>query len=241
MQINNKPSPAQKRTTAFFYLGFIVIVFILGLIFLYQKFPNLWETLSDQQKIRSFISGYGVRAPLILVGLQVLQIIFAPLPGHFIAFSSGYLLGVVKGTLLSLLGITIGCTLTFWISRFFGRQTLLNFISNDKMSKFDEYILHKGPFILFVLLLIPFSPLGDVIYYLAGLTPIPFFVFLLMVIIARLPSNIINNLIGAKAVTFTKQDWLVFLAIIIIFASLFYLFRRQIERLILRFVKLDTK
>jgi uncharacterized membrane protein YdjX (TVP38/TMEM64 family) len=229
----------RKKLKSIVYILIPIIAIIIAVIILFKHFPNLPSLFTDQQKIRSFVSGYGVRAPLILVGLQVLQIIFAPIPGHFIAFTSGYLFGAFKGTLLSILGIIIGCTITFWIGRLFGRQVLLNFISNDKMSKFDEYILRKGPFIIFVLLLIPFSPLGDVIYYLAGLTPLPFFVFLIMVIIARLPSNIINNLVGAKAFTFTVRDWFIFIGIIIVFALIFYLYRKKIERIVLRFVKLD--
>ncbi|MCX8014827.1 MAG: VTT domain-containing protein, partial [candidate division WOR-3 bacterium] len=103
---------------------------------------------------------------------------------------------------------------------------------------FDNYIVRKGPFIIFLLLLIPFSPLGDVIYYLSGLTAIPFGFFLLMVIIARLPSNFVYSLLGAKAFSFTVREWLIFLVVLIILTLLFYRNRRRIERLILKFVKL---
>jgi uncharacterized membrane protein YdjX (TVP38/TMEM64 family) len=237
--LNKQKPPKKKRIIAYCYIGFIIIILTLTLIFLFRRFPNLWAIFADQQKIRAFISGYGVRAPMILVGLQVLQIIFAPIPGHLIAFTSGYLFGAINGTLLSILGIAIGGTIAFWIARFFGRRVLLTFISSDKMHKFDDYILHKGPFIIFILLLIPFSPLGDVIYYLSGLTPLPFLVFFIMVIIARLPGNIVSNLIGAKAFTFTGRDWLIFLGIIIVFALVFYFYRKHIEKIILRFVELS--
>lgn len=241
MQTNNKEKRTKKQITAYLYIGFIIIVLVLTLFFLFRRFPNLWDIFTDQQKIRSFVAGYGVRAPFYLLAVQVLQIIFAPIPGHFIAFTSGYLFGAFHGTLLSMLGIVLGCSLTFWISRIVGRKALLNFISADKMRTFDDYVLHKGPFIIFVLLLIPFSPIGDVIYYLTGLTPMPFLVFLIMVIIARLPSNLINNLIGAKAFTFTVRDWVIFIGIITLFALLFYRYRRHIEKIIMRFVKLDKK
>lgn len=229
----------QRNTKIYFYIALIVLILAIALILLFTKAPGFWLIFSDQQKIRNFISSFGVKAPMILIALQVLQIIFAPIPGHFIGFSAGYLFGIFKGTFLCLLGIGIGSTITFWLSRVFGRRLLLIFINPESMKRFDNYIVRKGPFIIFILLLIPFSPLGDVVYYLSGLTAIPFGFFLLMVIIARLPSNFIYSLLGAKAFSFTVREWLIFLIVLVILTLLFYRNRRRIERIILRFVKLS--
>ena len=223
----------------YIYLFSLIALVIFAIVFLFKKYPNLLSIFLDQQKIRAFVVSHGVRAPLILIGLQVLQIIVAPIPGHIIGFVGGYLFGAWRGILYCMTGVVIGATLTFWVGRIFGRGLLQLFISHENMNRFDRYVITKGPFIIFLLLLLPVTPLGDILFYLSGLTAMPFLVFLIMALIARSPSNVINNLIGAKASTFSAQEWIIFAIVIAVFALLFYLNRKRIEKIIMRFVKLS--
>jgi len=229
----------KRRWIAYAYLFLLIVVIVLAIVFLVKRYPNLLAIFLDQQKIRTFVISHGVRAPIILIGLQVLQIIVAPIPGHIIGFAGGYLFGALRGILYCMIGVVLGATITFWIGRIFGRGLLQMFISHENMNRFDRYVLMKGPFIIFVLLLIPITPLGDILFYLSGLTAMPFFIFLIMAVIARTPSNVINNLIGAKASSFSAQEWIIFLVVIAVFVLLFYLNRKRIEKIILRFVKLS--
>lgn len=235
-----KKLKAKKKLLAFIYISIFILVVILIIIFLFKRYPILLTFFTDQPKIRYFVTQSGALAPFVLIGLQVLQIIFAPIPGHIIGFVAGYLFGAIQGTTFCLIGIFIGASITFGISRIFGRRLLKLFISQENMQRFDNYIVRKGPFIIFVLLLIPFSPLGDIIYYLSGLTPIPFFIYIIMVLMARLPNSFVNNLIGAKAFTFTAFQWIIFILILVILVLLFYLSRKRIENIISRFVKLGN-
>lgn len=234
--VEQKP---ERGWIPYLYLFSLIVVVILVFVFLFHRYPNLIKIFLDQQKIRAFVVSHGTRAPIILIALQVLQIIVAPIPGHIIGFVGGYLFGAWRGILYCMLGVVIGATLTFWIGRIFGRGLLQLFISRENMNRFDRYVLMKGPFIIFVLLLIPVTPLGDILFYLSGLTAMPFFIFLIIAVIARTPSNVINNLIGAKAATFNLQQWIIFIIVIAVFILLFYLNRQRIEKIILRFVKLS--
>jgi uncharacterized membrane protein YdjX (TVP38/TMEM64 family) len=240
MAVDSSPEQKPKRGwIAYVYLFSLIAVIVLAIVFIFKRYPNLLAIFLDQQKIRNFVTSYGVRAPIILIGLQVLQIIFAPIPGHIIGFVGGYLFGAWRGILYCMTGVIIGATLTFWIGRIFGRGLLQLFISHENMNRFDRYVITKGPFIIFVLLLLPITPLGDILFYLSGLTAMPFFIFLIMAVIARTPSNVINNLIGAKASTFSAHEWVIFVIVIAVFILLFYLNRNRIEKIILRFVKLS--
>lgn len=220
------------------YLLLFIAIIILITFYLFAKYPILLTIFTDQPKIRDFISQFGIKAPFILIGLQILQIIFAPIPGHLIGFVAGYLFGVLRGTICCLLGILGGASITFGVARIFGRRLLKLFIAQENMEKFDRYVVRKGPFVIFTLLLIPFSPLGDILYYLSGLTAIPYLVYIVLVLIARLPNILINNLIGAKAFTFTLKEWIIFLLLLFIFAAIFYWQRNNIERIILKQIKI---
>jgi uncharacterized membrane protein YdjX (TVP38/TMEM64 family) len=211
-----------------------LVIGLLVLLF-FRRYPELPSIITDPRKVRAFIAQFGMRAPTIFITLQIMQIIVAPMPGYVIELVAGYIFGAVKGTILCNLGVLIGSTIAFWVGRIFGRNLLLIFISPDKMHKFDGYVVHKGPFIIFLLLL--FSPLGDITYYLSGLTPIPYFIYLAMVFIARLPMNIAYNLVGSKAFSLSIREWAILIGIMSVLAALFYLNRKRIEHIIERFAK----
>ncbi|MCX7757961.1 MAG: VTT domain-containing protein [candidate division WOR-3 bacterium] len=152
-----------------------------------------------------------------------MQIIFAPFPGHWVGFVSGFVFGVLHGLIYSLTGILLGATIDFWLGRLLGRKFLMVFVSTEKIKIFDFYVLKYGTAIIFLLLLLPFSPLGDVVYYLAGLTAVPFLFFLFMVFLARLPNALFFNLLGAKVVDLGMPIVLVFVGVLVVVGVIFYL------------------
>ncbi len=217
------------------FSALFVLLFIILILILFRRYPQLPLILTNPQEIRAFVSQFGLRAPLVFIALQVVQIIVAPLPGYIVELVAGYIFGAWHGTIYCMLGILIGSSLAFSIGRLFGRNLLQTFINKEKMQRFDDYVVHKGPFIIFLLLL--FSLLGDFTYYLAGLTPIPYLIFIFMVLIARLPTNIAYNLVGSKAFSLSLAQWLILIGILLLLAGLFYRFRHQIEKIIIRLTK----
>jgi uncharacterized membrane protein YdjX (TVP38/TMEM64 family) len=208
----------------------LLIIIIFGIIILT---PHLLILVKDLPRIRKLVYDAGILAPLVMVGLQAIQVLIAPTPGQLVAIVSGYIFGAFKGTILSMIGLTIGAIIAFLLARITGRRLLHYFLSTKTLSRLDSYILRKGTFLLFLLLIIP-NPLGDGVYYLAGLTDFPLLIFIILVIICRLPSNIVNNIIGAKAGSFNFYHWVIFGIIILILILLYYLYRDRIEAILLR-------
>ena len=73
--------------------GFLAVV-ILVLMFLFRG--SIWEygshfyyLLSDRERVRDFIASFGFGAPLVFMGIQLLQVIFAPVPGEATGFIGG--------------------------------------------------------------------------------------------------------------------------------------------------------
>ncbi|MEO0115903.1 MAG: VTT domain-containing protein [candidate division WOR-3 bacterium] len=175
----------------------------------------------------------GILAPLIMIGLQVIQIIMAPFPGQLTAFVSGYIFGAFLGTVLSMIGVVIGALTAFFLARLTGRRLLKYFLHTSTLQRFDTYTLKQGPFLLFLLLLIP-NPIGDGVYYFAGLTNFPWLPYIILVIVTRLPSNIISNTIGAKATNFNLCHWFALGLTILILIILYYFNRKRIEKFLVR-------
>ena len=81
-----------------------------------------FEFLLEPEEARSFVASFGLFAPAVLILLQAMQVVFAPIPGQVLAVVAGYLFGPWWGTLYNVIGITIGSTAAFWLSRRYGRS-----------------------------------------------------------------------------------------------------------------------
>lgn len=232
MNLNQKPNP--KKITPIVLAILLIAIIILGVIILT---PPLLNLVKHPHHLRRLVLDAGIWAPLVMVLMQIIQVIIAPLPGQVVAFVSGYIFGAFKGTILSMIGLTIGAIIAFFLARITGRRLLRYFLHEAALKRLDTYTLKQGPFVLFLLLLIP-NPLGDGVYYLAGLTNIPWLFYIIIVIISRLPSNLLNNLIGAKVTSFTIYHWLVFGLIMVILVLLYFLYNNRIEQILLRWAKI---
>ncbi|MEO0086073.1 MAG: VTT domain-containing protein, partial [candidate division WOR-3 bacterium] len=133
---------------------------------------HLWHYFRSPAELRELVQRWGIWAPLGTVLFQMLQIVVAPLPGSVMSFACGYALGLWPTIVWLMLGVALGATLDFLLARLLGRRLLHYLVPPDKLARLDEVVIRRGTFYVFLLLLVP-NPLGDWIYYLAGLTPIP--------------------------------------------------------------------
>ena len=232
MKLNQEPNPKKIRSIVLAIL--LIVIVIIAVIILTPRLLNL---VKHPDQLKQLVLNAGIWAPLVMVTMQIIQVIIAPMPGQVVAFVSGYIFGAFKGTILSMIGLTIGAIFAFFLARITGRRLLRFFLHEAALKRLDKYTLKQGPFVLFLLLLIP-NPLGDGVYYLAGLTNIPLLFYIIIVIISRFPSNVVNNLIGAKVTSFTIYHWLVFGFTLVILVLLYFLYKNRIEEILLRWAKI---
>jgi uncharacterized membrane protein YdjX (TVP38/TMEM64 family) len=232
--VNLNQKPNSKKITPIVLAILLLAIIILGVVILT---PRLLSLVKHPDQLKQLVLNAGIWAPLVMVTMQIIQVIIAPLPGQVVAFVSGYIFGAFKGTILSMIGLTIGAIFAFLLARITGRRLLRYFLHEAALKRLDTYTLKQGPFVLFLLLLIP-NPLGDGVYYLAGLTNIPWLFYIIIVIISRFPSNVVNNLIGAKVTSFNIYHWLVFGLTLVILVLLYFLYNNRIEEILLRLTKI---
>jgi uncharacterized membrane protein YdjX (TVP38/TMEM64 family) len=73
---------------------------------IWEKITDLYRLFSDREKIRLLISSFGNGAPPVFMLVQILQVIFAPVPGEATGFIGGYLFGTLPGFIYSSIGLT---------------------------------------------------------------------------------------------------------------------------------------
>lgn len=174
------------------------------------------------------VRGWGVRAPVGIVLFQVIQIVVAPLPGNAMSFACGYALGLWPTIIWLMIGVLLGATIDFLLIKLLGRRLLKYFLPPDRLAQLDALVLRRGTFYIFLLLLVP-NPVGDWVYYLAGLTSMPLPVFLVLVFLARLPSNLLECAVGASATRFGWREWGIVGLVAAILGLLYYQYQDRIE------------
>lgn len=176
---------------------FIVHLFALVLAFVVATalVQRHLAFLTDAGALREFIRGHGVLAPVVLVVLQAVQVVLAPIPGQVLAVVAGYLFGVWWGTLYNMIGITIGSAIAFWISRRYGRAYVENIVEQEALARFDAASDDYGRATLFVLFVVPGLP-DDVLCFAGGLTDIPLWQLIVLAVIGRAPAFFLVNVVG---------------------------------------------
>jgi len=165
--------------------------------FLVEAMARYYTLFADREAVKNFITSFGMAAPLVFMVIQVLQVIFAPIPGEVTGFIGGYLFGVAKGFLFSSMALTVGSWLNFSIGRFLGRRFIRNWIPVDVLERFDRVLKHQGVIVSFILFIIPGFP-KDYLCLFLGLSTIPFKIFMIMAAIGRMPGTLLLSLQGAS-------------------------------------------
>lgn len=177
----------------------LIAAFIGILVFLTIRFGNRFTALAKKpEELRILLNSYGWKGILVFIGLQVLQVVVAVLPGEFFQFAGGYIYGTWLGTLYSLTGITSGSVLVFFTARLLGYPLVKLLVSPAYLEKFGFMINSKkseaGMFLLF---LIPGIP-KDILTYIAGITPIKPLTFFAIILIGRFPALLASSYIGSS-------------------------------------------
>ncbi len=177
------------------------IVVLLGLSvwltwFLWKK-VGIFE-LSNITEFQTRIESFGAWGWLVALGIQVLQVIVALIPGEVVEVGCGLAFGTWGGLLICLAGSALGSTVIFLLVRKFGVKLVEVFVSREKINslKFlsNERKLKSIIFLVFFTIGTP----KDLLTYFVGLTNIKLYEFLIISTVARIPSVISSILVGDK-------------------------------------------
>ena len=153
----------------------------------------------DPEQFQTMVDDWGIWSRAVFVGMVVLQVIVAFIPGEPIELAAGYAFGFWEGTALTMAGFLIGSALIFALVRRFGVKLVEVFFPMEKINRFS-FLKNprKTKTLAFLLMLIPGTP-KDFLSYFAGLTNLSWKTWLLIVAVGRLPSLITSTATGAAA------------------------------------------
>ena len=127
---------------------------------------------------------------LLILLLRLVSIVIPILPGTYCLLISGYLFGLVNGLLISFVADLLSCSISFSLSKRFGRKILKRVMSKKYLNKFENLskkYLEKNFFLLTGFLMTGWF---DFVSYGVGLTKLRWRKFLLALIVSVLLSDL---------------------------------------------------
>ena len=185
-------------------LMLVIAVILLGAISWFVGRP-LVRFASEPERFRAWVDARGAGARLAYMGMVIVQVIIALIPGAPFEIVAGYAFGAVEGTLLCLAASSIGSMLVFWLVRRFGIRLVEIFYPREKLQSLR--FLRSSPkrdYLYLLIFMIPGTP-KDLLCYFAGLTDIRFPVWVIICSLGRLPA-IVTSTIGGSALS-SKNYW----------------------------------
>jgi len=169
-----------KRITAVFSLILIIAVFAFITYFFIVEFKQM----KDVQSFKTYISSFGMWGILVSMGLQVLQVFIAFIPGEVVEIGLGFTYGAFGGTFICFAGIFLASSIVFFLVKKLGIKFVELFISMEKINslKFVKNNINnpsKLQRIAFILFFIPGTP-KDLFTYFFGLTPMKYLEFIII-------------------------------------------------------------
>lgn len=177
---------SRKSQKALSLAAFLIFILFSIFIFLFVGIP-MARHAKDPESFRAWIDGMGIWGRVAYIGMNILQVLVAIIPGGPLEVAGGYAFGHFEAMILCVIGMGIGSVLVFLLVRLFGYKLVEAFFSVEKINELKFLKSSKSRDILITLLfLIPGTP-KDLIAYFCGLTEIKFSHFVLIATFARIP------------------------------------------------------
>ena len=147
----------------------------------------------DPALLDSWLSGFGLWAPAVYVGLYALgTVVFAP--GSLFALAGGAMFGPVLGTFLNLTGATIGAAIALLIARYLAGDWVAR-KAGGRLKRMIAGVENEGwRFVAFVRL-VPVFPF-NLANYAFGLTRIPLVSYVVTSFVAMAPGALAYTWLG---------------------------------------------
>jgi len=182
------------------------------------------------EAIRGRLDAFGALAPLVFIGAYAVATV-AFLPGSVFTIAGGALFGPWLGTLVSLVGATVGATTAFFIARYLASDWVAR-RAGGRLKRLVDGVDREGWRFVAFTRLVPLFPF-NLLNYALGLTRIPWPQYVVASVVCMAPGAVAYTWLGhagAKAIAGgrgTLQAALIALALVATVAFLPRFVRRM--------------
>ncbi|NLU79848.1 TVP38/TMEM64 family protein [Micromonospora sp. HNM0581] len=163
----------------------------------------------DVQTLRDRVAATGAWAPLLFVAGYALGTVLL-VPGVLLTTAAGALFGVVGGSVVVLVGATLGAVASFLLGRVLGRPAVERLVGG-RLQRLDGFLARRGLFAVIGLRLVPVVPFA-LLNYGSGVTAVRLRDYTVGSAIGMTPGVVAYTALGGSFTDPTSPQFLVAVA-----------------------------
>ena len=208
-----------------------VLLLAAVLVLLAMHGRTLLAHLADGRLVQRQAERLGPFAPVVCIGIVVLQQLSAIIPAEPVELAAGYAFGFWQGALVCLVGSVLGTLAIVGVARGAGDRLLRVLVSSRRVVQLERFgNSPRFELLVFLCFLVPGLP-KDVMTYAAALANMPIRHLVPVTTVGRIPSIALSTLASSLA---ARGDWKVagiVMAVIVVLvlsgAALYFFLRRK--------------
>lgn len=236
-QLTNGPvSPPQKTqknpiSLAINIAGIVIFLLICAAITFFA-WPQIKDFMSTPTAFPEYVKDHGVMSVFLYLAMQILQVVVAVIPGEFLEIGAGLAFGWFGGLLVAELGVALGTIVIFVVFRKLGKPLVNSLLGPKGLDRLEHLNKNKRrDTIIFLVYFIPGLP-KDLLTYAAAFFDISLWRFLLITLIARIPSVISSTIAGQSIIDKDYKTAIIIFAVTGAIAVLGFIFSEKIMSII---------
>ena len=194
----------------------VSIIIMLAITYFIGK--PLLAFVAEPEAFRDWVQSKGIFGVLIFMLLNIVQVLLAIIPGGPFEVGAGYAFGVIPGTILCDIAMSIGGVINFLFVRKFGMKFIELFTTREKIESVRFLKANKkSEMLLFLFFLLPGTP-KDLMCYVVGLSNIKLSTWIVINLVGRFPAILLSAM-GGDALG--EQKYGMFIVAIIVLLVLY--------------------
>ncbi|QQK75199.1 TVP38/TMEM64 family protein [Salicibibacter cibarius] len=190
--------------------GIFVGIAVIVIVYMASQVGDAWSPA----RLRDYIEGFGIFAPLLFLLLSGLRPIFFA-PASVVGFVGGLLFGLWGGAVLTIIGSLFAAALGYFMAQYLGGRWIEKKMQGGRLLVFRNQLLRYGFYYVLFLRLFPMLSF-DLISYVCGFAQTPFLKYITATAIGILPGVIVFTLMGTSVAAGDTEMLLLILGIVLI-------------------------
>ena len=231
-QASAQPRSPRQRLQKDEIVKFLILIGIgcVGVACVIALWPQIMDLFSEGgvNRLVQKVQQAGSWGVLCLLGLQLLQVIVAFIPGEVVQVAAGLMYGPALGALIIVVGAALSSAIVYIMVHKLGAPFVQKMVPEKYMNqiqKFEES--NKFEVIVFILFFLPGMP-KDAFTYLLPLTRMKLAPFLIITTLARTPGIVASTYATAGFVNGNIVEAVIIVAVVVIIALVGIIFQKQI-------------
>ena len=140
-------------------VSIILILIVFGLISYFVGVPLVRQFRESPETFRAYVASHGMLGKLLMIGVVMLQVVVALIPGEPFELGAGFVFGWLEGSVLCVIGMALASCLVYLAVRKWGVQVAELFFPMEKIRQYSFLKNEKKlDLLVCVLFLIPGTP-----------------------------------------------------------------------------------